>query len=111
MRWPITVFQHFVDIAVTNSFTIHKELTSQHQEKPMTWQAFQEELCAHLLGVAVACRPEKTPSHDHFPVPTATGHGNGKEQKADSGGTDSALCARGAHPGSVRSAMWACVCS
>ncbi|KAK0140092.1 PiggyBac transposable element-derived protein 4 [Merluccius polli] len=35
-RWPTTVFQHLVDIAVTNSFIIHKECASLQQERPMT---------------------------------------------------------------------------
>lgn len=50
-RWPVIVFQHLLDIAVTNSFIVHKELSKAQQQKAMTSQAFQEELSAHLLGV------------------------------------------------------------
>ncbi|KAK0144628.1 hypothetical protein N1851_016970 [Merluccius polli] len=58
-RWPTTVFQHLVDIAVTNSI-IHKECASLQQERPMTRQRFQEELSAHLLGVDLRNGPQKT---------------------------------------------------
>ena len=85
MKWPITVFQHFVDIAVTNSFIVHKERASQLQERPMTRQVFQEELCAQLLGVTVAWKEKKTPVHDHFPVPTANPDNLGRQEKATVG--------------------------
>lgn len=38
-RWPVTVFQHLLDIAVTNSFIVHKELSKAQQQKAMTSQA------------------------------------------------------------------------
>lgn len=56
-RWPMTVFQHLLDIAVTNSYILHKELLMAKQQKPLTRQAFQEELCAKLLGVPLAGPP------------------------------------------------------
>ncbi|KAL7377723.1 hypothetical protein ABVT39_003578 [Epinephelus coioides] len=49
-RWTITVFQHLVDICVTNSFINHKEVCANQQQAHMTQQRFQEELTAHLLG-------------------------------------------------------------
>lgn len=95
MRWPITVFQHFVDIAVTNSFIIHKERANQLQERPMTRQAFQEKLSAQLLGVTVATsKPKTAPAQNHFPVPTANPDGLEKEQKATVGRRKCALCKR-----------------
>jgi len=78
-RWYITVFQHLVDIAVTNSFVIHKELALSQWQKPMTRQAFQEQLCAKLLGVPLAGGPKPTiPSQNHFAVPTSARHEMGK---------------------------------
>ncbi|KAM9853748.1 piggyBac transposable element-derived protein 4-like [Aulostomus maculatus] len=94
MRWPITVFQHFIDIAVTNSFIIHKERAKQLQEKPMTCQAFQEELCAQLLGVTVTHKPKKRPVHDHFPLPAANVDYLGKQKKATVGRQKCSLCKR-----------------
>ena len=44
------MFQHLVDIAVTNSFVIHKVQLASMQQRPLTRHAFQEELAAHLLG-------------------------------------------------------------
>ncbi|RVE65370.1 hypothetical protein OJAV_G00115850 [Oryzias javanicus] len=43
-RWPITVFQHRVDIAVTNAFVIHKTRCASLQERPMTRQQFQADI-------------------------------------------------------------------
>uniref|UniRef100_A0A3B4UR01 PiggyBac transposable element-derived protein domain-containing protein n=1 Tax=Seriola dumerili TaxID=41447 RepID=A0A3B4UR01_SERDU len=67
-RWPTTVFQHLLDIAVTNSFVIHKTRCASLQENPMTRQRFQEELTAHLLGVDVKNGPQKTPGNKHLTV-------------------------------------------
>lgn len=52
-RWYITVLQNFVDIAVTNSYIIHKEMCAKQQQKHQSHQEFQEKLCAHLLGVSL----------------------------------------------------------
>lgn len=94
-RWPMTVFQHLLDIAVTNSFIVHKELRMMQQQKPMTRQAFQEELCAKLFGVPLAGPP--TPStQGHFPVSTTE-----KSQQASLGRKQCTLC--------QRSTPWMCV--
>lgn len=68
-RWPVTVFQHVLDIAATNSFIIHKELRKVQQQMPMTCQAFQEQLCAELLGVPLT-GPPRPPIQGHYPIPT-----------------------------------------
>uniref|UniRef100_A0A667XDB9 PiggyBac transposable element-derived protein domain-containing protein n=1 Tax=Myripristis murdjan TaxID=586833 RepID=A0A667XDB9_9TELE len=91
-RWHITVFQHFVDIAVTNSYILHKELCANQQQRPKTRQQFQEELAAYLLGVPLEGGPQKRPSSDHFPVPTSTGHE--KTQRASMGRRQCTLCKR-----------------
>ena len=73
-RWTTTVFQHLVDIMVTNSFVIHKVQSASMQQRPLTRQGFQEELAAHLLGVDLKGKPETTGGPcQHLPVPTGTG--------------------------------------
>uniref|UniRef100_A0A3Q0RV14 PiggyBac transposable element-derived protein domain-containing protein n=1 Tax=Amphilophus citrinellus TaxID=61819 RepID=A0A3Q0RV14_AMPCI len=71
--WPITVFQHLFEIAVRNSFAIHKDRCDSMQQKPMVWQCFEEDLAAHLLGVSVKNKPQKIPDDQHLPVPTSSG--------------------------------------
>ncbi|ROI96440.1 PiggyBac transposable element-derived protein 4 [Anabarilius grahami] len=56
-KWYMTIFQHFLDISVTNSFILHKELCAIHQNKPMTRQNFQELLAAQLTGVPLDGSP------------------------------------------------------
>ncbi|KTG47681.1 hypothetical protein cypCar_00001852 [Cyprinus carpio] len=68
-KWYITIFQHFLDIAVTNSFILHKELCAIHHEKHMTWQNFQEQLAAQLIGVPLDGSPRER--CDHLPVPVS----------------------------------------
>ncbi|ROI62454.1 Chimeric ERCC6-PGBD3 protein [Anabarilius grahami] len=66
-KWYMTIFQHLLDIAVTNSFILHKELCAIHQNKPMTRQNFQELLAAQLTGVPLDGSPKER--CDHLPVP------------------------------------------
>lgn len=96
-RWPTTVFQHLVDIAVTNSFVIHKTRSASLQERPMTRQQFQEELAAHLLGVDLKSGLQKTPGQ-HLPVPTSNGQTKG--QTASMGRRRCKLC--------TKSTPWKC---
>lgn len=42
MRWYGTLFYHFLDIAATNSYLLHKEICREKQEEPMTHRAFLE---------------------------------------------------------------------
>uniref|UniRef100_A0A3B4T981 PiggyBac transposable element-derived protein domain-containing protein n=1 Tax=Seriola dumerili TaxID=41447 RepID=A0A3B4T981_SERDU len=86
-RWPTTVFQHLLDIAVTNSFVIHKSRCR-----------FQEELTAHLFGVDLKTGPEKTPGTKHLPVPTSSGHS--KSDTASMGRRRCKLC--------KKSTAWQC---
>lgn len=60
-KWYITVFQHFLHIAVTNSY-IHKELCGS-QQKHKTRQQFQEELSAQVLGVPLDGRLDNSWAH------------------------------------------------
>ncbi|KAM4604656.1 piggyBac transposable element-derived protein 4-like [Polymixia lowei] len=89
-RWNMTVFQHFLDIAVTNSFILHKELCISRQQKHQTRQAFQEELVAQLIGVPLADSPEP-PSQGHYPVSTSAGDME-KRQRASMGRKQCTVC-------------------
>lgn len=92
-KWYVTVFQHFLDIAVTNSYIIHKEVCASQQLNHMSRQDFQEKLCAHLL--CVSHKPERTPpTHDHLPVPTASGCRVEKSQRASKGRRQCTMCKR-----------------
>ncbi|XP_040004641.1 piggyBac transposable element-derived protein 4-like [Xiphias gladius] len=70
MRWYRNLFYHFLDIATTNSFIIHKELCLAQQAKPMTRRAFMEELTAELCGKPLRTAPARAPA-GHLPVPIA----------------------------------------
>ncbi|GLD59524.1 piggyBac transposable element-derived protein 4-like protein [Lates japonicus] len=67
VRWYRILFYHFLDIAATNSFLLHKELCREKQEAPMTYRAFLEELTAQLCGVTVTDLPAKVQG-SHLPV-------------------------------------------
>ncbi|XP_030019430.1 piggyBac transposable element-derived protein 4-like isoform X2 [Sphaeramia orbicularis] len=91
-RWNVTVFQHLLDIAVTNSYIIHKELCAGKKQKPKTRQAFQEEVTATLLGVRLDGRIAP-PNTGHFPTPTSTVDLE-KRHKASVGRRRCTLCKR-----------------
>ncbi|CAM4573311.1 unnamed protein product [Leuciscus chuanchicus] len=65
MKWYRKIFLHFLDIAATNAFLIHKELCGN-----MTHKQFMEQLIAELCGVSQKVAPTQT-SSDHVPVPGA----------------------------------------
>ncbi|KAL1247907.1 hypothetical protein QQF64_023283 [Cirrhinus molitorella] len=65
MKWYRKVFLHFLDIAATNAFILHKELYGN-----MNHSQFMEELIAELCGVSEKTAPKQT-STDHVPVPGA----------------------------------------
>ncbi|CAL1596266.1 unnamed protein product [Knipowitschia caucasica] len=66
-RWYRTLFFHFMDIAATNAYLLHKELSQEKGDKPMTHRGFLEELTAQLCGVSVMVPPVKAPAQ-HLPV-------------------------------------------
>lgn len=100
----MTVFQHLLDTAVTNGFTVHKELSKAQQQKAMTRQAFQEEVSAHLLGVPLN-GPPRPPTQSHFPIPTNKNECTDKTALR----RKRALCATKEHFGCVMCVMWVSV--
>ncbi|ROL44209.1 PiggyBac transposable element-derived protein 4 [Anabarilius grahami] len=65
MKWYRKIFLHFLDIAATNSFILHKELHGN-----MSHKEFMEQLVTELCGVSQKAAPKRT-SSDHVPVPGA----------------------------------------
>uniref|UniRef100_A0A0E9WL37 PiggyBac transposable element-derived protein 4 C-terminal zinc-finger domain-containing protein n=1 Tax=Anguilla anguilla TaxID=7936 RepID=A0A0E9WL37_ANGAN len=64
---------HFLDIAATNAYILHKELSSLGQQEAMPHKAFMEELTAQLCGVSQkAPNVTRRESYGHVPVPTAS---------------------------------------
>ncbi|XP_030640078.1 piggyBac transposable element-derived protein 4-like [Chanos chanos] len=70
LKWYRKLFLHFLDIAATNAYILHKEL---QQQDSMTPKAFMEELTAQLCGVTQKRQktPVKKASCVHVPVPGA----------------------------------------
>ncbi|KAK5931501.1 hypothetical protein CesoFtcFv8_000216 [Champsocephalus esox] len=81
MKWYKTYFYHFMDIAVVNSFLLHKELHRMRKDpsgtEPHTQKSFREQLAADMLefaGVpaaaaeAAAAAPPPPPAHMHARV-------------------------------------------
>ncbi|ROI87632.1 PiggyBac transposable element-derived protein 4 [Anabarilius grahami] len=107
-KWYMTIFQHFLDIAVTNSFLLHKELCAIHQNKPMTWQNFQELLAVQLTGIPLDVSPKER--FDHLPVPVSGIQDPSK--KASMGRRCCVRCKKSTPwTPSARSVMWAYACN
>ncbi|XP_044024992.1 piggyBac transposable element-derived protein 4-like isoform X3 [Siniperca chuatsi] len=72
MKWYKTFFYHFMDIAVVNSFLLHKELYKKKNDptskRPFTQKRFREKLAADMLEFAKASAPPPPPP----PPPPAT---------------------------------------
>uniref|UniRef100_A0A3Q2ZSM9 PiggyBac transposable element-derived protein domain-containing protein n=1 Tax=Kryptolebias marmoratus TaxID=37003 RepID=A0A3Q2ZSM9_KRYMA len=89
-KWYKTVVHHFIDIAVTNSYLIHKELCAQLEQQALTHQAFQEQLTIELCGEVPQAAP--TTSYQHLPV--AIVEGASGEDKATKGRRKCKLCGK-----------------
>lgn len=88
-KWYVTVLHHFIDIAVTNSYLLSKELSSGLKQQPMAHQAFQEQLTEELCGVSLRTVPE---SYQHVPVAIVEGASGHK--KATQGRRKCRLCTK-----------------
>lgn len=102
MRWYRKLFFHFLDIAATNAYLLHKELAVLGQREAMTHKAFQEELTAQLCGVSIQIAPTRDTA-EHVPVPCATTLTVGKE--ATAGRKVCKLCKMG---GKTMHSPWKC---
>ncbi|KAF3849574.1 hypothetical protein F7725_019293 [Dissostichus mawsoni] len=75
MKWYKTFFYHFLDIAVVNSFILHKELHKMRGDpsrtKPHTQKSFREKLAAEMIG-EVPSTPPPLPHHHSYACPNAT---------------------------------------
>ncbi|ROL03908.1 PiggyBac transposable element-derived protein 4 [Anabarilius grahami] len=65
IKWYRKIFLHFLDIASTNSFILHKELHGNISHKE-----FMQQLITELCGWSQKAAPNRT-STDHIPVPGA----------------------------------------
>ncbi|KAM3623107.1 uncharacterized protein V6R79_007048 [Siganus canaliculatus] len=74
-KWYKTVFHHFLDIAATNSYILHRQLCASSRRQPLSHQAFHELLSAQLCGVSLIpseLQPDREKRH-RTPVAIATG--------------------------------------
>ena len=67
VKWYRKLFLHFLDIAATNAYLLHRELMQNMQKDSMTHKTFLEELTAQLCSVTV--KTEKTPVKNVSNVP------------------------------------------
>ncbi|XP_068566992.1 piggyBac transposable element-derived protein 4-like isoform X2 [Cebidichthys violaceus] len=75
MKWYKTFFYHFMDIAIVNSFLLHKELFKLRQDptqtKPYTHKTFREQLAKEMLefgGGSADTELSKPPSTTCMPM-------------------------------------------
>uniref|UniRef100_A0A673AIN1 PiggyBac transposable element-derived protein domain-containing protein n=1 Tax=Sphaeramia orbicularis TaxID=375764 RepID=A0A673AIN1_9TELE len=70
-RWYRNIFLHLVDVAATNAYILHCDISASKQVKPMAHKDFQNELVSQLCGVGSASVPIQK-SVGHFPIAIAT---------------------------------------
>lgn len=102
-RWYRTLFFHFMDIAATNSYLLHKELCKEKRQTPMSHRAFLEELTAQLCEVTVKMPAERRQG-SHLPVPIAST--DNKSKKATASRKKCVLCRTTRHV--QQSTPWKC---
>lgn len=72
-RWYRTLFLHFVDIATTNTYILHCEISNTQQAQHMTHKNFLVELVSQLCGVDKTGVPvNRSTGHVPFAVAVAT---------------------------------------
>ncbi|KAJ8370383.1 hypothetical protein SKAU_G00104110 [Synaphobranchus kaupii] len=55
-RWYRTMLLHFLDIATTNAYILHREISSANQVQPMAHKDFMVELVSQLCGMDKAVK-------------------------------------------------------
>ncbi|KAM3624164.1 uncharacterized protein V6R79_020041 [Siganus canaliculatus] len=94
VKWYKTVFHHFLDIAATNSYIVHKQLCASRGEQPLTHQGFHELLSAQLCGMSLDfCAPEPDRERCHH-TPVAIALATDPSKKATAGRKKCKLCGR-----------------
>ncbi|KAM3837926.1 piggyBac transposable element-derived protein 4-like [Diretmus argenteus] len=67
--WYRTLFFHFVDIATTNAYIMHRDITDTHQAQHKSHKDFQAELVSQLCGVEITAPANRKVSHVPVPCP------------------------------------------
>lgn len=62
MKWYKTFFYHFVDIAVVNSFILHKDLAMARKEKTLTQKRYREILMKEMADLWKAEKSRAAPA-------------------------------------------------
>lgn len=70
-HWYRTMMLHFLDIAATNAFILHCEISKSKQLRSMTHKDFMVKLVSQLCGIDKTGVPLNR-SAEHVPVPIAT---------------------------------------
>nr|XP_046231957.1 piggyBac transposable element-derived protein 4-like [Scatophagus argus] len=81
-QWYKTILLHFLDIAATNAFILHREISSVKKVRPMAHKDFMVELVRELCCMDKQGVPQSRRA-DHIPVAIVTGADVG--QKATQG--------------------------
>ncbi|XP_058872197.1 piggyBac transposable element-derived protein 4-like [Acipenser ruthenus] len=95
-KWYKKIFYHFIDIAVVNSFLLHKELAQAQTTKALSQKTFREELCKQLVDIRLV-EQEASVSTGKLCVPVAITEGKELDpsMKSSSGRRHCALCNEG----------------
>lgn len=106
MKWYRKLFIHFLDIAATNAYLLHKELMQNMHKDSMTQKAFREELTEQLCGVTQTQKaPVKEDSDLHIPVCGVELNTDGGK-KARANRKTCAYCRK--HRGKQAKTLWKC---
>lgn len=72
MKWYRTLFFHFVDIAIVNSFIIHCDIARAKGEKLLSQKEYRESLILQLAGAGSLTTAPQPPREDspsrHLPL-------------------------------------------
>ncbi|KAK6323770.1 hypothetical protein J4Q44_G00061090 [Coregonus suidteri] len=102
MKWYRTLFYHFVDIATTNSYIIHKDLCKVNKMQPMTHKEFTQALVAQLCEVSIETQ-SKPKNTGHTPVPIKPVAD--KSKRSSAGRKRCELCKKSGHS---KDTPWKC---